>query len=113
MLTIKLMVSSKLSWENKLLQGKKPLPALAVAVSKHRAINYELTSSEISWWSPQNSSKEKHLSRKKTTVSTGSGFELAQGHELWAYMLTFKLMVISKLMWEKKELHGKNHCRYR
>jgi hypothetical protein len=30
-------------------------------------------------------------------ASTGSGCEQAQGHQLRAYMLTMKLMVISKL----------------
>jgi hypothetical protein len=45
--------------------------------------------------------KRKSFIKKKTIVSTGSGFEQAQGHELWADMLTMKLMVMSILMWEK------------
>jgi hypothetical protein len=52
--------------------------------------------------------KEKKLYKEKTTVSTGSGCEQAQGHQLWAYMVTMKLMVISKLTLEKKSFMEKN-----
>jgi hypothetical protein len=107
MLTIKLMVSSKLSWENKLLKGKKPLPVSAVAVSKHKAISYELRSLETSWWSPQNLSETKKVIKKKTTADTSSGFEQAQGHQLWAHKLINKLMVTPKFKWKEKKFINK------
>jgi hypothetical protein len=109
MLIIKLMVSSKLSWENKFLQGKKPLLVPAVALSKHKAISYELKSSETSWWSPQNSSETKIFIKKKTTAGSGSGLEQAQGHQLWAHKLRNKLMVTPKFKWkENKFIKKKN-----
>jgi hypothetical protein len=80
---------------------KKPLPVSAVAVSKPRAISYELTCSQSSWWSAQKSCEKIKIKNEKITAGTGSGFEQAQGHQLWAYMLTIKLMVNSKLTWEK------------
>jgi hypothetical protein len=51
--------------------------------------------------------KEKIFIKKKTTADTGSGFEQAWGHQLRAYILTMKLMVISKLTREKKNYMGK------
>jgi hypothetical protein len=46
---------------------------------------------------PKNQVKGKKIIKKKTTAGTSSGFEQAQSHQLRAYMLTMKLMVISKL----------------
>jgi hypothetical protein len=113
--------SSETSWwspqnssERKInLSRKKPLPVPAVALSKPRAISCELTCSQSSWWSSQNSHEKKKINNENTTAGTGSGFEQAQGHQLWAYMLTIKLMVSSRLSWENQILQGKNHCRYR
>ena len=34
--------------------------------------------------------------KEKSTIGTGSDYEQAQGHELWAHMLTFKLFDSSK-----------------
>jgi predicted alpha/beta hydrolase len=59
-------------------------------------------SSQASWWSPQNSCERKKKFKEKTPAGTGSGYEQARGHQLRAYILTMKLMVISKLTWEKK-----------
>jgi hypothetical protein len=75
-----------------------------VAVSKHRAISYELRSSETSWWSPQNLSETKKFIKKKTTAGTGSDFEQAQGHQLWAHKLKNKLMVTPKFKWKEKKI---------
>jgi hypothetical protein len=78
----------------------------AVALSKPRALTYELTCSQTSWWSSQNSREKKRVNNENTSAGTGSGFEQAQRHQLWPYMLTIKLMVNSKLSWENKLLQG-------
>jgi hypothetical protein len=57
--------------------------------------------------------KKIKIINENTTAGTGSGFEQAQGHALWAYMLKIKLMVSSKLSWENKNQEQKYHCRYR
>jgi hypothetical protein len=75
MLTIKLIGSSKLTWKNNNLPMKIPLPVLAVAVSKPRAMSCELTCS-------QPSSKIAQSSVTKVFADTGSGCEQALGHEL-------------------------------
>jgi hypothetical protein len=46
--------------------------------------------------------KKTKIYKGKTMAGIGSGYEQAQGHQLRAYILTMKLMVIPKLMWEKK-----------
>jgi hypothetical protein len=38
--------------------------------------------------------------------------EQAQGHELWAHMLTIKLVDSSEFSWKNKILQAKNHYRY-
>jgi hypothetical protein len=53
--------------------------------------------------------KRKKIYKEKTTTGTGSGYEQAQGHELWAHMLTFKLSYSSILMWKKIIYNRKNH----
>jgi hypothetical protein len=86
---------------------------MAVAVSKPRAMSSELICSQSSWWSPQNSFERNKIYKQKTTAGTGTGCDQARGHQLWAYVLTIKQMVSSKLTWENKIVPGKNHCRYR
>jgi hypothetical protein len=56
---------------------KKPLPVPAMAVSKPRAISCELTCSQSSWWSAQNSREKIKIKNENTTAGTGSGFEQA------------------------------------
>jgi hypothetical protein len=48
------------------------LPVLTVVFSKPRAINYELTSSQISCWSPKNSRERKKFYKGKTTAGTNN-----------------------------------------
>jgi hypothetical protein len=101
MLTFKLFDSSIPTWKNKKLTTKIPLPVPAVALSKPRALTCELTCSQSSWWSTQNSREKKKINNENTTAGIGSGCEQAQGHELWAHMLTFKLSESSILTWKK------------
>jgi hypothetical protein len=96
-----LIAQNSIEWKNK-LQAKKPLPVTAVTVSKLGAISCELRSSQTSWWSPQNSRDNKKNYKQKTTTSTGSGSELAQGHQLRAHMLTIKLIDSSAISWKEK-----------
>jgi hypothetical protein len=127
------------------LQAKKPLPVLAMAVNKPRAINCDLTSSQTSCWSPQNSRekntinnrettagtrqwlwaslgpwamslyvhnqadgplktqlKKKKIYKQKTIARTGSGYNQARGHQLWAHMLTIKLIGSSEFSLKKQ-----------
>jgi hypothetical protein len=70
-------------WQKKWIV-KKPLPVPAVALSKPRAISCELTCSQSSWWLAQNSRDEKKINSKNSIAGIGSGFEQAQGHQLWA-----------------------------
>jgi hypothetical protein len=56
---------------------KKPLPVPAVAMRKPRAISCELTCSQSSLWSAQNSPEKIKIKNKNTTAGTGSGFEQA------------------------------------
>jgi hypothetical protein len=51
--------------------------------------------------------KKIKINNENTTAGTGSGFEQAQGHHLWVYILTIKLMVSSKLTWEKNKVTTK------
>jgi hypothetical protein len=102
MLTFKLFESSILTWKINKLTTKIALPVPAVALSKPRAITCELTWSQSSWWSAQNSSEKIESYKENTTAGIGSGFEQAQGHQLWAYIFTNKLMVSSNVTWEKK-----------
>jgi hypothetical protein len=81
MCTYKLIDSSKFRWEKK-ITCKKPLAVLVVAVSKPRAMNREFTCLQSSWLIAQNSSERKKNYKEKTTASTSSGYEQAQGHEL-------------------------------
>jgi hypothetical protein len=87
--------------ENK-LKLKKPLPVTAVTVSKPGAISCELRSSQTSWWSAQNSRENKKNYKEEATAGTGRCFELAQGHQLRAYMLTIKLIDSSAISWKEK-----------
>jgi hypothetical protein len=77
--------------KNNNLPTKMTLPVPAVAFSKPKAINYELTSSQTSCWLPKNSCERKKFYKENTTAETGNGGEQTQGRELRAHMLTFKL----------------------
>ena len=111
-LTIRLIVSLKYSWIKKIIRIK-PLPVPAVVVSKPWAISCEFTCSQSSSMIAQNIVDEKKKNKKKNTADIGSGYEQAMGHELWAFMLTIKLIDSSKYSWRKKYLQRKNHCQYR
>jgi hypothetical protein len=74
-----------------------------VAVSKPRAISCELTCSQFSWWSAQNSRENITFYKGKTTAGTGSGCEQAQSHQLWAYELGNKLIITKKFKWKEKK----------
>jgi hypothetical protein len=96
-----LIAQNSVEWKNK-LKLKKPLPVTAVTVSKPGAIRCEFRSSQTSWWSSQNSRENKKNYKEETIAGTGSGFELAQGHQLWAHMLTIKLIDSSAINWKEK-----------
>jgi hypothetical protein len=89
MLTFKLSDSSILTWKKLKLSMKIPLPVPAVALSKPKAMRCELTCWKSSWWSAQNSREKIKIKNKNTTAGIGSGFEQAQGHQLWAYNVVF------------------------
>jgi hypothetical protein len=62
--------------------SKKPLPVLEVAVSKPRAMSYDFRSSQSSSLATQSLVEKMKFYKQRTTASTGSGCEQAQGHEL-------------------------------
>jgi hypothetical protein len=68
-------------------------------MSRPRAMGNELTCLQSSWLVAQNSGENKKFNVQKTTAGIGSGCEQAQGHELWSYMLTYKLFDTSELKW--------------
>jgi hypothetical protein len=76
----------------------KVLPVPTVAKSKPAAMSCELTCLHSSSLIVQKLSWKKIIYNKNTTAGIGNGFEQAQVHQLRAYMLTMKLMVISKFM---------------
>jgi hypothetical protein len=61
---------------------KIPLPVLAVAVCRPRAMSCVLTSSHKSRLTAQKSSEKNKINVQKCIAGTGSGCEQAQGHEL-------------------------------
>jgi hypothetical protein len=61
---------------------EKPLPLPAVAVSKPWAMSYELTCSQSSSLTIQNTIEKEKFNNENTIASTGSGCEQALGHEL-------------------------------
>ena len=87
---------------------KNQLLIQAVAVSKPRAIGYKLKC--IQWPSliSQNSYEKNSLIKKKTTASIGSGYEQVLGYQLWAHMLTIKLIDISIYTIEKKKFNNES-----
>jgi hypothetical protein len=61
---------------------KIPLPVPAVAVSKPWAMSCELTCSQSSSLTAQNTFEKKKFNNENTTAGTRSGCEQALGHEL-------------------------------
>jgi hypothetical protein len=51
--------------------------------------------------------KRKKITRKKPLPVHGNGCKQAQGHQLWAHMLTIKLLDSSKLSWKKIKFTSK------
>jgi hypothetical protein len=78
-----------------------------VAVNKPGATSFELRSSQTSWLIAQNSSEKLKNYIQKTTAGNGSGCNQAQGYELWAHMLTIKLIDSSEFRWKKIIKHTK------
>jgi hypothetical protein len=82
-----------------------------VAVTKHKAISYELRSSEAQKQAdgnPRYQVKRKNLSRKKPLPIPAVALSKAQGHQLWVHKLKNKLMVTPNFKWEEKKFIKKN-----
>jgi hypothetical protein len=82
------------------------------ALSKPWAMSCELTCLQSSSLIAQSSREKYEFYKEKTIAGTGSGCEQALGPEMWAHILTIKLIDSSKLTWKIWILQGKSHCRY-
>ena len=80
-----------------------------MAVNKPKAMSCELTCSQSSWLIAHNLGEKNKINIQETTACISNGCEQAHGHELWAHMLTYKLIDTSKFKWKEEKMEIETH----